>query len=177
MAGTATYSGTLKIEAALKAVLGGDWNGTQKNPTLADLITFAAAGGAAPTLAGWMYGTITFVDGVAVDALLAHATDPLQGCGDAGYSLGFTVAGSKLKYLYVKNTHATLSLTVARKATLGLPIFDAASDAVTLAPGDIFVLYKKAGTAALTTGSNDGLTLTPSATGGLTATILAAYGP
>ena len=46
---------------------------------------------------------------------------------------------------------------------------------ITLAPGDVFLYYKKAGTAALTTTSNDGLTVAVSA-GNPTCKVLAGYG-
>ncbi len=119
-----------------------------------------------------MRGTGTAAAG---DLLLAHATDPLQGMGDAAYAPGFTVASSKLKTLVIQNTDSTDSITVARGAANGLPVFDAASDAITLAPGDFFIYHKKAGTAALTTGSNDKLTISVSA-GSPTFEIMAIYG-
>lgn len=174
MAVTTAYAGNLTLDITGTATLGGDAAGTQRIPALAKAITFAASGGTAPTIAGWMYGTGTFTG--AVTCLLAHATDPLVGAGDAGYSIGFTVASSKLKLLYIENTHASIALTIARAATNGLPIFDTAGDSVPLAAGDILCLYVKAGTAALTTGSNDGLTITPGSSGG-TCTIIALYGP
>lgn len=174
MAITTTYTGTFTLDMLANAALTGDAAGNYRLPALAKAVTFAAAGGTAPTIAGFMYGIGTFT-GV-THILLAHATDPLQGAGDCGYSLGFTVAGSKLKLLYIENTHATITLRVAREATLGLPIFVAGSDAVDLPPGGIFCLHFPAGTAALTTGSNDGLAVTPTDTG-CTALFIALYGP
>lgn len=172
MAVTTTYSGSLSIALRLAAALSGDRTGSEV-ASASDSLTFAAAGGDAPTLSGFLSGTATAAAG---DWLLAHATDPLQGMGDAGYSEGFTVAGAKLKLLYVKNNDSTNSVTIARGATNGLPLFDAASDSITLAPGDIFLFFKKAGGAALTTGSNDKLTLSVSA-GAPSLTVIAAYGP
>jgi hypothetical protein len=134
---------------------------------------FAAAGGTAPTLSGFLKGILTTAAG---DILLAHATDPFQSMGSAEYSPGFTVASSKLKLLVIRNTHASISFAVARKSTNGLPIFDAASDAVTVTAGGCFVYYNPAGTAALTTGSNDALTITP-VSGNPTAVLSAFYGP
>ncbi len=174
MAGTATYGGTFALDITATATLGTDWAGGQRIPSIANAITLAAAGGTAPTISGWLYGTVTLTE--AATLLLAHATDPFAGAGDSGYCLGFTVASSKLKILYIKNTSATQTIAVARAAANGLTVFDAASDAITLAAGDIMCWYKPAGTAALTTGSNDGLTLTPSLTGA-TAIICAIYGP
>lgn len=170
MANTYTYTGTLSLAAKLKNTFGGDQVGSVY-AEIAKAATFKPSGGDA-VITGFVYGTLTVAAG---DLLLAHATDPLQGMGDAVYSTGFTVAGSKLKLLYIENTHASLSITVARGAANGLPIFDAAGDSVTLAPGDVLFIYKPAGTAALTTGSNDKLTLQPSS-GSPTAKILVGYG-
>jgi hypothetical protein len=170
---TVTMGGSLRIEAQLVAALSGDKQGGEVGRD-ALLVSFAAAGGSAPTLSGFLSGTATVA--AAGDLLLAHASDPLQGFGDAAYSEGFSPAGARIKLLLVRNTDPTNSLTVARKSTAGLALFDAAGDSITLAPGDELVLYKPAGGAPLATGSNDGLTLTPSA-GTPTAQILVAYGP
>lgn len=172
MATTATYSANLDLGGSAQALLGGDRSGTEVDK-FREIIAWAAAGGSAPTISGFFKGVATVAAG---DWLLAHATDPLGTMGDATYSEGFVVAGSKLKLLMIKNLSTTDSITVARGAANGLPIFDAAGDSVTLAPGDIFLFYKKAGTAALTTGSNDKLTLTPSA-GSPTCDVRAWYGP
>ncbi len=172
MADTITYSGNASIVASLNAAISGDKTGAQA-AALSKVLTFAASGGTAPTLSGFFKGTITAAAG---DLLLAHASDPLQGMGDATYSQGFTVAGTKLKFLYIENTDTTNSITISRGTTNGLPIFNAADDAITLAPGDFFLYYKAAGTAALTTGTNDKLTIAVSG-GSPTATVIAAYGP
>ena len=172
MATTATYSAGLKIDGYASAALGTDRSGSEIDRIFENIV-FAAAGGTAPTISGFFKGTATCAAG---NWLLAHATDPLQGMGDAGYSEGFTVASSKLKLLMVKNTDTTNSITLSRGTTNGLPIFDAADDAITLAPGDVFFFYKKAGTAALTTGSNDKLSITVSA-GSPTCEVRAWYGP
>jgi len=171
MAVTGSPSGTLTIVPAFKNALSGDIGGEESTNEATQIISFVASGGT-PTISGWFQGTVTCAAG---DWLLAHATDPLQAMGSATYCQGFTVASSKLKLLYIRNTDSTNSITIARKASTGLPIFDTAGDSVTLAPGDIFCYYKKAGTAALTTGSNDGLTIAVSA-GNPTAYVLAVYG-
>ena len=172
MALTTTLSGNATLQANFKSVFSVDRSG-EETVGFSDLLTFAAAGGDAPTISGFFKGTATCAAG---DWLLAHATDPLQSMGDATYNQGFTVAGTKLKLLYIKNLDSTNSITIARGAAAGLPIFDAASDSITLAPGDIFIYYKKAGTAALTTTTNDKLTIAVSG-GSPTATVIAAYGP
>ena len=172
MALTTTLSGSATLQASFKSVFSVDRAG-EESVAFSDLLTFAASGGDAPTISGFFKGTATCAAG---DWLLAHASDPLGTMGDAGYNQGFTVAGAKLKLLYIKNLDATNSITVARGAAAGLPIFDAASDSITLAPGDIFIYYKKAGTAAITTTVNDKLTISVSA-GSPTCTVIAAYGP
>lgn len=173
MAVTTTYSGGLALNIALNAALGGDRVGSDGISEILS-IAFAAAGGTAPTLSGFLKGDLSVTG--AQDLLLAHATDPLQSAGDAGYPAGFTVAGTKLKLLYIRNSHATATLTVARKATNGLPIFVAASDGIIIEPGGHLLWYAPAGSVALTTGSNDGITLSPSA-GTVTGVLVAAYGP
>ena len=172
MALTTTLSGNATLQANFKSVFSVDRSG-EETVGFSDLLTFAAAGGDAPTISGFFKGTATCAAG---DWLLAHATDPLQSMGDAGYSEGFTVASTKLKFLYIENLDTTNTITISRGTTNGLPIFNAADDAITLAAGDFFCYYKKAGTAALTTGSNDKLTIAVGG-GSPTATIIAAYGP
>lgn len=167
-----TYSGNLGISIGSQALADAGYSGSiSLIESLA--VIFSAAGGTAPTLSGFVKGSIVVASG---DILMAHASDPFQSMGSAEWSPGFIPASSKLKLLYIKNTHASLSITIARAASNGLPVFDAASDALTLGPGDVFLWTKQAGTAALTTGSNDALTLTPSS-GSPTATVVALYGP
>lgn len=172
MATTYTYGGSAEITVSGQASASADLTGTI-SASLTAALEFAAAGGTAPTVSGFLRG-----DGIAAagDLLLAHATDPLQGMGDSGYSPGFTVAGSKLKLLMITNTDSTNSITITRKTAAGLPIFDADGDAITLAPGDVFFFYKQAGTAALTTTTNDGLTISVSG-GAPTFSLIALYGP
>jgi len=155
-----TYSCSAKVDLKTIAYssVGGDGGGTEvavRDSTL----EFTES--AAPKIKGFFNGIAT-VSGSG-DILLAHATDPLQGFGDAGYvPPTFDVASKKITMLRFENLDASASITITRKASVGLPIFDTAGDSVTLAPGDIRIFYFKAGTAALTTGSNDALTLSRS---------------
>lgn len=172
MSVTRTTSGTLSLKTLLGTLVTGDWGGGEALNS-AITITLAATGGAAPTVTGWMKGTLSLSG--AVTLLLAHATDPLQGAGDATYSPGLTVASSKLKGLIIKvDSSSGGNLTIERPAN-PLPIFNALGDALTLDPGGMFVFFLEDGTAALTTGSNDALLITPSA-GTVTGTIIALYG-
>jgi hypothetical protein len=174
MATSTVYSGRLAVDLLLQAVLSGDKAGVEKTPDDLGLsVRFGAAGGDAPTLSGFLHGEGS-ISG-ATTLLLAHASDPFQGAGDASYSEGFTVAGSKLKVLALINT-GSVNLTVARAASNGLPILDANGDALTLDPGGMLLLYRPAGTVALATGTSDGLTITPaSGTGNFQ--LAAGYGP
>lgn len=167
------YSGSIGLY--LNALVTADGDPITGNMRLQEALdaTLAAAGGSAPTISGFLAGEITAAAG---DLLLAHATDPFQGMGSEAYSPGFTPASSKIKALYIRNTDDTNTITIARGATNGLPIFDAAEDSITLAAGDCFFYYKKAGTAALTTGSNDKLTISVGA-GSPTADVVVIYGP
>lgn len=168
-----TYLGDLSIGMNVIVTASGD--PISGNMRLAETFAanLAAAGGTAPTVSGFLAGSIVAAAG---DLLFAHATDPFGAMGSETYSAGFTVAGSKLKLLYIRNTDSTNTITISRAAANGLPIFNAASDAMTLDPGDVFFYHKKAGTAALTTGSNDALTIAVGG-GSPTADVVAIYGP
>ncbi|MDO8607689.1 MAG: hypothetical protein Q7R40_14215 [Phaeospirillum sp.] len=172
MAVTATFTGAVSLSINAQAAYTVD---ASAGPALRILqsLTWAFTGGDAPTIAGWLYSAeVTCAAG---DWLLAHATDPFQGMGDSVYPTGFIVAGSKLKLLYIRNTDPTNTITIVQGAVNGLPIFVAAGDGITLASGDWNCLYKKAGTAALTTGSNDKLTISVGA-GSPTCEVAAFYG-
>lgn len=172
MATTVVYSGSLKVQADARAAFSVDTLGGRSVQQLIEKL-FAAAGGEAPTLSGFLRGTLAVSVG---DILLAHATDPFQAMGDSAYSDGFTVAGSRLKLLLCENKDGTNSVQIARGSTNGLPIFVAAGDGVDVGPGGAFLWYHPTGTATLTTGSNDKLTLTPSA-GSPSMEVVAFYGP
>lgn len=168
-----TYSGDLSISMNVTVTASGD--PIIGNMRLQELFSavLAASGGTAPTVSGFLAGTFTAAAG---DLLLAHATDPLGSMGSETYSAGFNPASSKLKVLAIRNNDATNTVTIARAAANGLPIFSAANDAISIDAGGFFFLHLKAGTAALTTGSNDALTVS---VGGGTPScdIVAIYGP
>ena len=173
MAETYTYGAQTSLSTVCSVALAGDRLGSVAATFLKD-ITWDVAGGTPPTVTGFMNGTGT---AAATDALLAHATDPLGTMGDAAYSEGFTVAGSKLKLLIIENLDATNTLTISRGAANGLAIFGAASAAMPIPHGGVFVWYDPTGavTGALTTGSNDKLTFAVSG-GSPTYQLLAVYG-
>lgn len=174
MALTTAYSGSVQLAINLQNLFSGDRDGTE-SAAYRIAATLAASGGTAPTISGFLKGDIVAAAG---DILLAHATDPFGTMGDSVYSTGFTVASSKLKLFYFEHTDTSGSntITIARKASTGLPIFDTAGDSITLSPGDWICRLFKAGTAALTTGSNDALTISVSA-GSPGMKIICAYGP
>lgn len=173
MAITTALSGSFLLQILLRSAYSGDRSGGEDAEKRLS-VTFTPAGGADPTLSGFLSGTVTAAAG---DLLLAHATDPFQSMGDSEYSQGFTVAGTKLKLLYLENTDDAETVTVLRGAANGLPVFAAAGDGRTLGPGEVMLLYNPVGlTGALTTGSNDKLTLAVS--GGTPALLaIAGYGP
>lgn len=158
MATTYTVTAQQRTQDTATVTASGDASGGVTYP-ISDTQQWNASGGDAPTLSGILSGQFTAAAG---DLLLAHATDPLQGMGDASYSPGFTVAGSKLKRIRIKNTDGTNMVTVKRGAANGLPILDTAGAGVPIGPGDTFDLTIKAGMAALSTGSNDKLTVSVS---------------
>lgn len=169
-----SYSGNLNLEMLLGVAFSTDAGGSKTARRVIE-IAFAAAGGDAPTISGWVNGTVSL--SAATDLLLAHATDPFQGIGDSGYSDGFTPAGAKIKAVIIRASTANTGTVKIERSTLnGAPLFDTANDSVTLQAGGLFVLTFPTGTAALTTGTNDALTLTPS-TGTQAADITIIYGP
>jgi hypothetical protein len=175
MAVTGSPSGKTTLNIELANAFSGDRGGDEKTNEALQTITWVASGGT-PTISGWVKGTITAAAG---DWLMAHATDPFGTMGDATYCTGGAPSPgvSKLKMLYVRNTHATESITVAQGAASGLPgIFAAAGDGVIVQPGGIFLWYDPDGTAALTTTSNDKLTISVSS-GSPSGVVIAAYGP
>lgn len=172
MATTTSYSGETLLQHEYRVNFSADSEGSRV-ARVTDRLTWAATGGTGPTLSGWLKGTFTPAAG---DILLAHATDPLQGMGDSVYSDGFTVAGSKVKGIWLRNNDATQSFTVARGALNGADIFDAAGDSITLAPGNQLWLFFKAGKSALTTGSNDKLTISVTGAHTTASDILVIYG-
>lgn len=169
MALTPAITGYLNLNAHARVALSGDGSGSI---TYEDPISYQMGSGSNPSLAGVLAGTLSVTG--AQDILLAAASDPLGATGDAGYSEGYDPDGDELILLMIRNTHATASLKVERGAANGLPIFDAAGEGLNIAAGGIFFYYDPAGTGALTTTSNDKLTLTPS-TGTVTAELLAWY--
>lgn len=176
MADTYTLSGLYSLSGYFRSVISGDNTGAAER-AFSRSVVFAASGGTEPTIAGYFCGTGSITG--AVDMLLAHATDPMSTAGSGAY-VPTTYAPSgvgKIKLLRIHNTTASGggSLTVARGAAAGAPIFDAASDAVTLPPGGEMVLYFETGTAVLTTTTNDKVTVTPSS-GTVTFSIECAYG-
>lgn len=149
-------TGNSVLSQSAQGVASGDSTG---GPQLSETtnISFAATGGTAPTMDGWLNGNLVAAAG---DILLAHATDPLGAMGDSTYSPpGYAVAGKKIKEIRFKNNDSTQSVTIISKASVGAPIFAALGDGIVLLPGASYYMNWPAGTAAMTTGANDALTL------------------
>jgi hypothetical protein len=176
MAVTRTFAGTLLIDPDFRQVLSGDARGGPSLEELKFLQTWDNDGGDDPHLSGWLYGTLSV--GASGDIELANASDPFGSFGDAVHSDGLTVAGKKLKLLYLRADSAnTQNVTVTRKATVGLPVLNADGDQFTLTPGGLFLWVDPAGDkiGALTNDANDVLTLAP-VSGTQTLYLLAVYG-
>ena len=164
---TGEYAQSLIMRTSLTGDrTGGDRGEVSKNITFNSAVT-------APISTGYMVGAFTAAAG---DWELAHADDPLGAMGDAAYSDGFTVAGTKIKYIRVENTDSTNSITLTRTVATGLTLFlAAADDAITIPAGGVFEFYAPAGGDALTNDTNDHLTVSVSA-GAPTGKIFVVYG-
>ncbi len=160
---TYTHGGTIEHRLNLNRTGSGDYSSSESvNET--DLIQIQNSGGSDPDMDGFLNGDLTFPDTDPHDILLAAASDPLGVLGDAGYSSGFVPGTThKVKYIEIVNTGSVGTITVVSKATVGAPLFAALGDGVVLQPNGGFIkLYVPPGTAALTTTTNDALTLTAS---------------
>jgi hypothetical protein len=175
MAASAVYSGSISLTAQLQAILGTDLSGSQVGKFLRSL-SFSASGGAAPTLTGFVHAAAVVC--AAGDWLLADASDPFQSMGDAQYSQGFAPAGAKPKLITVANLDTVNTITVKRGAANGLTLFDTAGAGQVIQPGGFLFFYDPTGATcgALTTGSNDKLTIAVSG-GSPNAEVLIGYGP
>lgn len=101
-----------------------------------------------------------------VRTLTASATEDLDLAGGLTNAFGTTLTFVKLKVLLVYAATAnTNSVIVSRKATTGIPIFDADSDSITLAPGDLFLYASPLVGKTITATTDDTLTFTNSAGG------------
>lgn len=163
MAVTYTFSGSAQFNIQAQVAFGGDQAGQQSVSFNPGIITFAASGGTAPTMTGFVAGTANATTAT-LNLLLAHATNILNAfTATAVYSDGFTVAGSKVKYLCIKNTDAANTLTIKTPVTaIQFPVIQATAQSfAALNPGGIFQWYDPTGlpSTGLTTGTNDALTL------------------
>lgn len=96
--------------------------------------------------------------------LTASATEDLDLAGGLTNAFGVSLTFVRLKYLYVVAAAAnTNSVIVSRKATTGIPIFDADGDAITLGPGEFFMYGSPTTGKAITATTDDTLTFTNSA--------------
>lgn len=165
MAVTATPSGSFSLSVALQNALSGDQGGTATlSASVARTLKVSATAPEIEVGGGW-YGVATTTT-TPTTIQLAHATDPLQGLGNAAPAQGYTPATHKLCAIYMENQSATVTVTVIAAATNTLAGCGwAASDVMwSLQPYGVFGGTFPAGSTALTAGSNDGVTLTASAT-------------
>ncbi len=171
MAVTKVLSGALNLTVELKAALGGDFAGTEI-ARVVKLLTFTDSGGTEPDLATFLVVESLDVTG-ATSYLLAAAAAPF-----GSYMRGLAPAAGvdKVKAFYVENLHASASIALIRKTAGGLTLFDTATAGLTIPAGAFVLMSPHNGGAALTTTSNDGITITPSA-GTVPVKIIVGYGP
>lgn len=94
----------------------------------------------------------------------ASATEDLDLAGGLTNAFGVTLTFVRLKFLYIVASSAnTNSVIVSRKATTGIPIFDADGDSITLGPGEFFIYGSPTTGKAITATTDDTLTFTNSA--------------
>jgi hypothetical protein len=157
MAVTNVVSGSLSLALTLRRVASGDESGTVLSQ-ISETRNFGATASLPETIEadGYLYGTVVAAAG---DWLLAHASDPFQGMGDATYSGGFAPAGKKVKAICIVNNDTANSVTLTPKTGNPFLLLGAAGDLITIQPGGVFLLTIPEGSAALTTTTNDGITV------------------
>lgn len=179
MAVTYTYSGSLNYNFNATVTFGGDQGGNQQGTFSPTIISFGTSGGSAPTLSGFVKGSVNATTGTA-NLRLAHATNVFVSCGGtATYSDGFTVAGSKVKLLAFQNNDTTASITIVSATANGFTLMSTtASSLAPLLPGGIHTFYFPSGwpSGGLTAGTNDQLGILADV-GSPSLTVLVCYGP
>jgi hypothetical protein len=170
MSTTYTPSGALNIQGNAAVQASGDQAG-QIRAAQAVAITYSAPGGMAPTISGYLAGTISPSTGTTY--LLAAATAPF-----GAYSPGLVPNGLKVKEMWIQNLDPTNAVTVARAASDGLPFLSGASDGVVVQPGGLYLWTDPTGATigALSTGVNDAMVVTPAA-GSPSVFVVVKYGP
>jgi hypothetical protein len=177
MAVTYVFAGSLQINSGAQVTFSGDQTGIPQT-AFNSTITFAATGGTAPVIAGFVKASVN-ASTVSTNILLAHATNILTNfSGTAVYSDGFTVAGQKVKELIIINNDATNNITVGTPSANSFPIIAATNQSLAvLHPGGLFVFYDPTGfpSGGLTTGTNDAISVISSA-GTPNFTVMVKYG-
>lgn len=98
--------------------------------------------------------------------LAASATEDLDLAGSLTGALGTTLTFATLKGIIVKAASGnTNNVVISRPAANGVPVFEAASDAVAVKPGGVFVWLAPATGVTVTAGTGDLITFTNSAAG------------
>ncbi len=163
-ADTYTLGGQLDLTASFSASASGDSTGNL-SAALAQSLTWDVDGGTAPTVSGWVHGSN--VAAAAGNWLLANS-DPFQSQGDAGFQPpGFSISNThKVKLLIVVNNDTANNVTIVNGSANGTTLFDGTNThGQKIEPGGIYLHYDPTGalSGALTSGSNDKLTLSVSA--------------
>jgi hypothetical protein len=94
------------------------------------------------------------------------STEDLDLAGGLTDAFGSVITMTKIKAIFFRNNAASNTFTISRPAANGLALFAAASDAITIRPGGIFLWACSESTAiAVTAGTGDLLTITKSGSG------------
>lgn len=168
MAQTSTVSASLNVTVKVAALITGDLIAAlpQSRELLVSQEYNDGGTGGALKSQGVLAGSISITG--ATDYLLGAATAPF-----GSYNAGFTANGKLVKHIIIKNTGA-VELRLKKKATGGFGIFSGSTDYMPIPAGQTVVIPTH-GTTAITTGTDDGITITP-ASGTGTADIVVLYG-
>jgi hypothetical protein len=98
--------------------------------------------------------------------LAASASEDLDVVGSLEDAVGATISMAKVKCVFIKAASAnTNDVVLSRPAANGLPLFGAASDAISIKPGGAFMWLAPATGVTATAGTADLLTVAKSAAG------------
>ncbi len=173
---TYSLSGQMDFNASFAASASGDATGSIASALTGISVPWDVDGGTVPTVSAWVHGTVVAAAG---NWLIANS-DPFQGMGDAAFQPpGFTVSNThKVKLLVIINNDTTNYVTIVNGAAAGTTLFGGtANTGIIVEPGGFNAFYDPTGalSGALTTGTNDKMTVSVSA-GAPSLEVLIGYG-
>lgn len=152
----------MSVSATIKASVSGAQSGALDLGTVQFPFALAANSSYSDGTAAGM------VDRVFTDSrtLAASATEDLDLAGSLTDALGATLTMAKLKFVMIKAASGnTNDVVLSRPTTNGVPLFEAADDAIRIKPGGCFMWVVPGSGVTVTAGTGDLLTLTNSAAG------------